>query len=134
MKNKWWVTILFSVGIWFAASTFFYVFGAAVLVEISAPSFINSLLLLEISTAICLYAAMWLYRKIDSSRNALIKLGIFGTAIGLLLDTFILYYSASIFPALSSQQILSFTIWMVIAYALYLFIPLWMERNHFLLR
>ncbi|PFK43875.1 hypothetical protein COI93_08950 [Bacillus cereus] len=134
MKNKWWITILFSVGIWFAASTFFYVFGAAVLVEISAPSFINRLLLLEISTAICLYAVMWLYRKIDSSRNALIKLGIIGTAIGLFLDTFILYYSASIFPTLSLQQILSFTIWMVIAYALYLFIPLWMERNYFLLR
>ncbi|MEI4621030.1 DUF5367 family protein [Bacillus pfraonensis] len=131
MKNKLWMTILFSVGIWFAASIFFYVFGAAVLVEISAPSFMNRLLFLEIGTALSLYIVMWLYQKIDSSRYALIKLGIFGTGIGLFLDTFLLYYSSSIFSALSSQQILSFTIWMVIAYALYLFIPIWMEHSNF---
>ncbi|WP_017152404.1 DUF5367 family protein [Bacillus bingmayongensis] len=134
MKDKLWITILFSVGIWFTASTFFYVFGAAVLVEISAPSFMNRLILLELGIALSLYVVMWLYRKVDSSRYALIKLGIFGTGIGLFLDTFILYYSSSIFPTLSSQQILSFAIWMVIAYALYLFMPVWMERSDFLVK
>ncbi|MDR4185937.1 hypothetical protein FO521_02075 [Bacillus pseudomycoides] len=53
----------------------------------------------------------------------------FGTGIGLFLDTFILYSSSSICSTLSSQQVLSFAIWMAIAYALYLFIPVWMERS-----
>lgn len=131
MNSKVWVTILFSVGIWFAASTFFFLFGSVVLVEITSHSFFKVLVSLEIGTAVALYLVMWLYQKIDSSRYAVIKLGIFGTGIGLFLDSFILYYSSSIFPQLSSQQIISFTIWMVLAYALYLFIPIWMERKNF---
>ncbi len=85
--------------------------------------------LLELGTAIALYFVMWLYQKLDTSKYAVIKLGICGTAIGLTLDSYILYHSSNIFSQLTSQQIMSFTIWMVIAYALYLIIPFVMERK-----
>ena len=78
---------------------------------------------LELGTAIALYFVMWLYKRIDTTKYAVIKLGICGTAIGLILDTYILYNSSNLFSQFSSQQIISFTIWMVIAYALYLIIP-----------
>ncbi len=72
---------------------------------------------------------MWLYKRLDTTKYAVIKLGICGTAIGLILDTYILYNSSNLFSQFSSQQIISFTIWMVIAYALYLIIPFVMERK-----
>ena len=78
---------------------------------------------LELATAIALYFVMWLYKRLDTTKYAVIKLGICGTAIGLILDTYILYNSSNLFSQFSSQQIISFTIWMVIAYALYLIIP-----------
>ena len=68
-------------------------------------------------------------QKLDTTKYAVIKLGICGTAIGLILDTYILYNSSNLFSQFSSQQIMSFTIWMAIAYALYLIIPFVMERK-----
>ncbi|MED3396652.1 DUF5367 family protein [Bacillus wiedmannii] len=132
MNNKLWFTILFSIGIWFIASTFFVVFGSLVLLEYTSNRFFLQMTLLELGTAIALYFVMWLYQKMDTSKYAVIKLGICGTAIGLTLDSYILYNSSNIFSQLSSQQIMSFTIWMVIAYALYLIIPLVMERKRLL--
>ncbi|MGH1039540.1 DUF5367 family protein [Bacillus wiedmannii] len=123
MNTKLWLTILFSIGIWFVASAFFVVFGSSVLLEYTSNRFFLQMALLELGTAIALYFVMWLYQKLDTSKYAVIKLGICGTAIGLILDSYILYNSSRIFSQLSSQQIISFTIWMVIAYALYLIIP-----------
>ena len=105
VNNRLWLTILFSIGIWLFASVFFI---------------------------IALYFVMWLYQRLDTTKYAVIKLGICGTAIGLTLDSYILYNSSNIFSQLSSQQIMSFTIWMVIAYALYLIIPFVMERKRLL--
>ncbi|EPC8419559.1 hypothetical protein EXW45_08620 [Bacillus wiedmannii] len=132
MNTKLWLTILFSIGIWFVASAFFVVFGSSVLLEYTSNSFFLQMALLELGTAIALYFVMWLYQKLDTSKYAVIKLGICGTAIGLILDSYILYNSSRIFSQLSSQQIISFTIWMVIAYAFYLLIPLVMERKKLL--
>ncbi|AWC32363.1 hypothetical protein ACRS6Y_00905 [Bacillus cytotoxicus] len=129
MNGKSWITIIFSIGVWFMASLFFILFGSYVLVEITSSLFLPMLLILEIGTAIALYVVLWFYQKIDSSRYAAIKLGIFGTGIGLFLDSFLLYYASTLFPQLSLQQMISFTIWMVFAYVLYLFIPVWMERK-----
>ncbi|MDH2887012.1 MULTISPECIES: DUF5367 family protein [Bacillus cereus group] len=129
MNGKSWITIIFSIGVWFMASLFFILFGSYVLVEITSSLFLPMLLILEIGTAIALYVVLRFYQKIDSSRYAAIKLGIFGTGIGLLLDSFLLYYASTLFPQLSLQQMISFTIWMVFAYVLYLFIPVWMERK-----
>ncbi|MFD5261597.1 DUF5367 family protein [Bacillus wiedmannii] len=132
MNIKLWLTILFSIGIWFVASAFFVVFGSSVLLEYTSNRFFLQMALLELGTAIALYFVMWLYQKLDTSKYAVIKLGICGTAIGLILDSYILYNSSRIFSQLSSQQIISFTIWMVIAYAFYLLIPLVMERKKLL--
>ena len=132
MNTKLWLTILFSIGIWFVASAFFVVFGSSVLLEYTSNRFFLQMALLELGTAIALYFVMWLYQKLDTSKYAVIKLSICGTAIGLILDSYILYNSSRIFSQLSSQQIISFTIWMVIAYAFYLLIPLVMERKKLL--
>ncbi|MBE5105262.1 DUF5367 family protein [Bacillus thuringiensis] len=132
MNKKLWITILFSVGIWFVASAFFIVFGSSVLVEYTSNEFFLKIAFLELGTASALYFVMWLYQKLDSSKYAVIKLSISGTAIGLILDSYILYNHSIIFSQLSSQQIISFTIWMVIAYALYLIIPLVIERKKLL--
>ncbi|MGI2749999.1 hypothetical protein ACRS52_15225 [Bacillus cytotoxicus] len=129
MNVKSWITIIFSIGVWFMASLFFILFGSYVLVEITSSLFLPMLLILEIGTAVALYVVLRFYQKIDSSRYAAIKLGIFGTGIGLFLDSFLLYYASTLFPQLSLQQMISFTIWMVFAYVLYLFIPVWMERK-----
>ncbi|MGE7884538.1 DUF5367 family protein [Bacillus sp. NPDC094077] len=132
MNKNLWLTILFSVSVWFAAAVFFIFFGSSVLVEYTSNKFFLQIAFLELGTAAALYFVMWLYQKLDSSKYAVIKLGISGTAIGLILDSYILYNHSSIFSQLSSQQIISFTIWMVIAYALYLIIPLAMERKKLL--
>lgn len=132
VNTKLWLTILFSIGIWFVASAFFVVFGSSVLLEYTSNRFFLQMALLELGTAIALYFIMWLYQKLDTSKYAVIKLGICGTAIGLILDSYILYNSSRIFSQLSSQQIISFIIWMVIAYAFYLLIPLVMERKKLL--
>ncbi|WP_226640168.1 MULTISPECIES: DUF5367 family protein [Bacillus cereus group] len=132
MNNKLWLTILFSIGVWFFASAFFIIFGSSVLLEYTSNRFFLQIALLELGTAIALYFVMWLYQKLDTSKYAVIKLGICGTAIGLTLDSYILYHSSNIFSQLTSQQIMSFTIWMVIAYALYLIIPFVMERKRLL--
>ncbi|WP_242229240.1 DUF5367 family protein [Bacillus cereus group sp. BfR-BA-01329] len=123
MNNRLWLTILFSIGIWLCASVFFIIFGSSVLLEYTSNRFFLQLMFLELGTAIALYCVMWLYKKLDTTKYAVIKLGICGTAIGLILDTYILYNSSNLFSQFSSQQIISFTIWMVIAYALYLIIP-----------
>jgi len=124
------LTMLFSVLIWFSATLFFFFFGKFVLVNIGSPRFIPILLVLEVATAILLFFVMIYYKKIDTAPYSSIKLGVYGTAIGLFLDTFILCYSSYIFPELSSQQISSLIIWMFLAYAIYLIIPVWVE--HFL--
>ncbi|AWC28331.1 hypothetical protein [Bacillus cytotoxicus] len=129
MNGKSWITIIFSIGVWFMASLFFILFGSYVLVEITSSLFPPMLLILEIGTAIALYVVLGFYQKIDSSRYAAIKLGMFGTGIGLFLDSFLLYYASTLFSQLSLQQMISFTIWMVFVYVLYLFIPVWMERK-----
>lgn len=132
VNNKLWLTILFSIGVWLFASTFFIIFGSSVLLEYTSNSFFLHMTFLELGTAIALYFVMWLYKKLDTTKYAVIKLGICGTVIGLILDSYILYNSSNIFSQLSSQQIISFTIWMVIAYALYLLIPFVMERKKLL--
>ncbi|AFQ07920.1 hypothetical protein BCK_00035 [Bacillus cereus FRI-35] len=132
VNNKLWLTILFSIGVWFFASAFFIIFGSSVLLEYTSSRFFLQLTFLELATAIALYFVMWLYQRLDTTKYAVIKLGICGTAIGLTLDSYILYNSSNIFSQLSSQQIMSFTIWMVIAYALYLIIPFVMERKRLL--
>ncbi|WP_407062082.1 DUF5367 family protein [Bacillus cabrialesii] len=87
-------------------------------------SLLLNFLLLEACTALVLCLVFFLYQKLDQSQYAVIKLGVWGSAIGLFIDTISLWNHPIIFPALSKGQVIAFAIWMVCAYAMYLLIPL----------
>ncbi|MED0586570.1 DUF5367 family protein [Bacillus subtilis] len=94
------------------------------LTDPAEEAFLPNFLLLEAGTALVLYLVFFLYQKLDRSQYAVIKLGIWGSAVGLLLDTISLWHHPLIFPALSKGQVIAFAIWMVCAYGMYLLIPL----------
>ncbi|MDZ5669799.1 DUF5367 family protein [Bacillus stercoris] len=94
------------------------------LTDPAEEAFLTSFLLLEGGTAIVLCLVFFLYQKLDRSQYAVIKLGIWGSAVGLLIDTISLWNHPLIFPALSKGQVIAFAIWMVCAYGMYLLIPL----------
>lgn len=121
--------LLFAVLVWGAAIAFFVLFGPAILVDPDKESFLPVFLLLEAGTAILLYLVVLLYTRIDRSPNAAIKFGVWGAAVGLFLDTFALWWHTLLFPAFSHGQLLSFAIWMVCAYSIYLILPLFVNRR-----
>ncbi|MCY8394841.1 GNAT family N-acetyltransferase [Bacillus spizizenii] len=63
------------------------------------------------------------------NQYAVIKLGIWGSAVGLLINTVSLWSHPIIFPALSKGQAIAFARWMVCAYRMYLLIPLMFARQ-----
>ncbi|AIC98413.1 hypothetical protein ACVW1K_002731 [Bacillus subtilis] len=99
-------------------------FEDAVLTDPAEEAFLPNFLLLGAGTALVLCLVFFLYQKLDQSQFAVIKLGIWGSAVGLLMDTISLWNLPLIFPALSKGQVIAFTIWMVCAYCMYLLIPL----------
>lgn len=122
------LTLLASLLIWGLATSFFRLFGPALLKAPGESGSFVVLLLLELATAIVLYLAASIYRRLDSAPFAATRLGVIGTIVGLTLDGFVVWWHRFTLPGLSDGQLASFTIWMVIAYALYLFIPLVMEH------
>ncbi len=116
-------TIVWGVVIWFIATMFFILFGEHVLFSPGTEKFMISFLLLQVGTAILLWAVTRLYLLFDQSINAAIKFGVIGTIIGLSLDTLSISYHEFFFPKLDEGQIIAFTAWMSLAYALYLLIP-----------
>ncbi|KIH39366.1 hypothetical protein SC22_11900 [Bacillus sp. A053] len=118
------LALTFSFLVWLGATLFFVLFGNAVLTDPAEEAFLMSFLLLEAGTAIFLCLVFFLYQKLDRSQYAVIKLGIWGSAVGLLIDTISLWNHPIIFPALSKGQVIAFAIWMVCAYGMYLLIPL----------
>ncbi|RAL26161.1 DUF5367 family protein [Thermoflavimicrobium daqui] len=123
---KW--TLVFSLAIWVAAISFFIFFGHVVLIDPDQEGFLLRFLLLEIMTGVALYGVMLIYQRCDHSKDAVIKLGIWGSAIGLFLDSFAIWHHSIFLPNLSNGQVMAFTIWLGCAYALYLMIPVWMRR------
>ncbi|AEP91005.1 YnzE [Bacillus subtilis subsp. subtilis str. RO-NN-1] len=118
------LVLTFSFLVWLGATLFFVLFGDAVLTDPAEEAFLPNFLLLEAGTALVLYLVFFLYQKLDRSQYAVIKLGIWGSAVGLLIDTISLWNHPLIFPALSKGQVIAFAIWMVCAYGMYLLIPL----------
>lgn len=118
------LVLTFSFLVWLGATLFFAQFGDAVLTDPAEEPFLLNFLLLEAGTALVLCLVFFLYQKLDQSQYAVIKLGIWGSAVGLLIDTFSLWNHPILFPALSKGQVIAFAIWMVCAYAMYLLIPL----------
>lgn len=107
---------MFSFLVWLGATLFFVLFGDAVLTDPAEEAFLPNFLLLGAGTALVLCLVFFLYQKLDQSQFAVIKLGIWGSAVGLLMDTISLWNHPLIFPALSKGQVIAFAIWMVCAY------------------
>jgi len=118
------LVLTFSFLVWLGATLFFVLFGDAVLTDPAEEAFLPNFLLLEAGTALVLCLVFFLYQKLDRSQYAVIKLGIWGSVVGLLIDTLSLWNHPIIFPALSKGQVIAFAIWMVCAYGMYLLIPL----------
>jgi hypothetical protein len=75
---------------------------------------------LEGATGIVLYLIGLLYRKIDRSPRALLRFGLIGSAVGLMLDSVSLSLHPLFFPGMNRDQVLAFSVWMVFAYGLFL--------------
>ena len=123
------ITVIWGVLVWFFATMFFVFFGESVLFSPGTDSFIISTILLVTGTGILLWVVTYVYLFFDKSNNAPIKFGIIGTIICLSLDTFALTNHNFIFPKLDNSQVIAFTAWMSFAYALYLFIPVMINRK-----
>ncbi|MGC4378723.1 DUF5367 family protein [Fictibacillus sp. Mic-4] len=121
------LAVLFSLMVWFGATLFFLFFGDSVLVIIEDKRFLTRFVILEAITAFLLATVVLIYKKLDKTSYAGIKFGIFGTVIGLFLDTFTVWNHNIFFPHLSEGQFISFIIWMIFAYVLYLLIPFLFE-------
>jgi Family of unknown function (DUF5367) len=122
-------TALWGIFVWLFATLFFVFFGKQVLFSIGTSSFIISISLLIIGTAILLFVVTSIYLLFDKTENAALKFGLIGTIIGLTLDTFSLSNHRFIFPQLGESQLITFTVWMSCAYALYLLIPTFMNQR-----
>lgn len=121
--KKYVLTVFWAILVWFCATMFFVLFGERVLFTPGTDSFLISTFILLIGTAILLLILTYLYLLFDKSEDAALKFGLIGTILGLSLDMFSLSNHQIIFPQLNESQIISFTVWMSFAYALYLIIP-----------
>ncbi|WP_232695377.1 DUF5367 family protein [Brevibacillus daliensis] len=128
--NKYIITTLWGLFVWFIAIMFFVIFGEYVLFNPGTNSFVISSILLIAGTAISLLLVTFLYMKFDKSENSTLRFGIIGTMVGLILDTFSLANHPFLFPNLTESQIVAFAVWMSFAYALYLLIPLIFHKNN----
>lgn len=122
-------TSLWGVLVWVFATLFFRLFGEHVLFSPVTNEFFISIFLLLVGTSIILWVVTYVYLLFDKTNNAALKFGVIGTIIGLALDTFSLSYHHVVFPKLDDSQVIAFTAWMSFAYALYLFIPLMINRK-----
>ncbi|GIO68820.1 hypothetical protein J21TS3_36410 [Paenibacillus cookii] len=123
-SEKMGLTLLFSVLVWLGATLFFVFFGPLVLVSPYRQNFLPPFLLLEAATGVVLYVVFVLFRRFDPSPYAAVRLGVVGSAVGLILDTFVIWNKGVFFAGLSDEQLLAFVIWMAFAYGLYLLLPL----------
>ncbi|WP_223068952.1 DUF5367 family protein [Paenibacillus caui] len=121
-------TAIWGVIVWLAATLFFVIFGEYVLFSPGTKAFISSFLLLVVGTGAALWAVTNVYLLFDKTDHASLKFGVMGTIIGLSLDTFSLSNHYFIFPKLDDSQVIAFTAWMSMAYALYLLIPAMMNQ------
>jgi hypothetical protein len=117
------------VGVWAVSILFFLLFGDWVVPGVGSPSFGPSLFLLEILTFLLLIGMAFVVRlKLLRERGSATRFGFVSAAVGLLLNTFIVWYRDSVFPAFDEGQHHSFTVWMTLAYALTLLVPAIVDR------
>lgn len=123
--------ILTGIGIamWAVATLFFILFGNWVLVDTENPQFGASLFLLEALTVLVLIGLALVVRlRLFREPGSATRLGFIGAAVGLLFDTFAVWYRDSVFTKFDEGQHHAFTIWMTLAYALFLLVPAITDR------
>ncbi|MEJ8544559.1 hypothetical protein [Brevibacillus borstelensis] len=127
--REWGTPTVSGVIVWMLVTLFFRYFGHHVLVSVTHDLFFPIFLGLETVTAAALYLVGLGYRLIDPSKYGLVRFGMIGTAVGLLLDSVSLSNHSLFFPHMSDEQVLSFSVWVVFAYGLYILIPAWQNTH-----
>lgn len=114
---------------WAIATLFFLLFGGWVVLEVGNNYFGSSLFLLEMLTFLLLIGIALIVRlKLFTERGSATRFGFVATAVGLLLNTFIIWYRDSVFTDFTEGQHQGFTVWMTLACALTLLVPAIIDR------
>ncbi len=114
---------------WAVPTLFFLLFGDWVVLGIDDPYFGSSLFLLEMLSFLLLIGMALIVRlRLLRERGSATRFGFVAAAVGLLLNTFTVWYRDSVFPAFNEGQHHSFTVWMTLAYALTLLVPAVVDR------
>ncbi|TFE28152.1 hypothetical protein [Cohnella luojiensis] len=117
------------VVVWAVPTLFFLLFGDWVVLGIGEPYFGSSLFLLEMLTFLLLIGMSLVVRlRLLPERGSATRFGFVATAVGLLLNTFSVWYRDSVFPAFNEDQHHAYTVWMTLAYALTLLVPAVVDR------
>lgn len=117
------------VAMWALGTLFFMLFGDWVLVAAEDRQFGASLFLLEALTALVILGVALVVRlRLFPEAGSATRFGFIGATIGLLLDTFVLLYRDKVLYDLNEGQYHTFTIWMTLAYALFLLLPAIADR------
>ncbi|CAI6078820.1 hypothetical protein [Cohnella sp. JJ-181] len=117
------------VAMWALGTLFFMLFGDWVLVAAEDRQFGASLFLLEALTALVILGVALVVRlRLFRTPGSATRFGFIGAATGLLLDAFVLLYRDEVLYDLDQGQYHTFTVWMTLAYALFLLLPAIADR------
>ncbi|KIL35915.1 hypothetical protein SD71_11070 [Cohnella kolymensis] len=129
LVRQWMVLAGLGIGVWAVAILFFVLFGDYVLLEVGDPYFGASLFLLEMLAFLLLIGMALVVRlKLFHERGSATRFAFVATAVGLLLNTAVVWHRQAVFPAFSEGQHHAFTVWMTLAFALALVVPAVMDR------
>ncbi|SFB27931.1 hypothetical protein SAMN05216312_105199 [Cohnella sp. OV330] len=117
------------IAMWALGTLFFMLFGDWVLVAAEDRQFGASLFLLEALTALVILGVALVVRlRLFRMPGSATRFGFIGALIGLLLNTFVLLYRDKVLYDLDQGQYHTFTVWMTLAYALFLLLPAIADR------
>lgn len=117
------------IAMWAIATLFFLLFGGWVVLEVGNNYFGSSLFLLEMLTFLLLIGIALVVRlKLFTERGSATRFGFIASAVGLLVNTLIIWYRDSVFTDFTAGQHHGFTVWMTLACALTLLIPAVVDR------
>lgn len=117
------------IAMWALGTLFFMLFGDWVLVAAEDRQFGASLFLLEALTALVILGVALVVRlRLFRTPGSATRFGYVGALIGLLLNTFVLLYRDKVLYDLDQGQYHTFTVWMTLAYALFLLLPAIADR------
>ncbi|MFD2327883.1 hypothetical protein ACFSR7_01380 [Cohnella sp. GCM10020058] len=117
------------IAMWALGTLFFMLFGDWVLVAAEDRQFGASLFLLEALTALVILGVALVVRlRLFRMPGSATRFGFIGALIGLMLNTFVLLYRDKVLYDLDQGQYHTFTVWMTLAYALFLLLPAIADR------